>query len=433
MIVHSAEEYRSWLSKEARIPAGFRFFTSRLSFAPVERPEVSEVTMSLAMILSLPEDTVAVGVTTSNRFCGAPVLLARERLRGGRLRCVVVNNKVANVGAPQGLETAKKIAAAGAEAAGRMGVTISDDHALSVSTGVIGWSIPRASVLNALAGIEHGEVEPLAVAEAIMTTDRYPKMAWREHASGARCLAVAKGAGMVEPNLATMLGFVLLDVTANREQLDRVFRRVVERTFNAISVDGDQSTSDTVLCLANGASGVTLSDAELEGMLEPVCARLAEEIVRNGEGTGHVVQVTIGGLSDAVLARRIAKHVVNSPLVKTAVYGNDPNVGRLIAATGHALAQGDAPADVEIEKARLSVFGTTVFENGSFRLDGAVERALAEQLRTAQQDEKLVGYPQNRPKVPIRIDFTGRSGTDVTVLGSDLSYEYIRENADYRT
>ncbi|HKK47700.1 MAG TPA: bifunctional ornithine acetyltransferase/N-acetylglutamate synthase, partial [Alkalispirochaeta sp.] len=330
MSFDSAAEYRSYLAREAPVPRGFYFFTTSLVFVPPERPDAGEASMNVAVIESDP-GAVTVGVTTRNRFCGAPVVLARERLPGGAVRAVVINNKVANVASPSGLTDARAVAAALARER-----QLPEEETLSVSTGVIGWSLPTEQMVAAVQGISSVPCGPVDVAEAIMTTDRYPKVAW-ERRRGATCLGVAKGAGMIEPNLATMLGFVMCDAHVERDVLDRVFRRVVARTFNTISVDGDQSTSDMVLCTANGASGAELSEEDLEELLLPVCRSLAREIVRNGEGTAHMMEVRVRGVGDHQLARRIGTHVVNSPLVKTAVYGNDPNVGRILAAVGDAL------------------------------------------------------------------------------------------------
>ncbi|MFW5694169.1 MAG: bifunctional ornithine acetyltransferase/N-acetylglutamate synthase [Alkalispirochaeta sp.] len=465
MSYHSAAEYRSYLAREAPVPRGFHFFTSSLSFVPPERPDAGEAVMKIAVIESDP-GAVSVGVTTRNRFCGAPVVLARERLPAGVIRAVVINNKVANVATAGGLTDARAVAAALAGAR-----RLPEEQTLSVSTGVIGWSLPTARMVAAVREISSQPCGPVDVAEAIMTTDRYPKMAWAR-VRGTTCLGIAKGAGMIEPNLATMLGFIMCDARVQRDVLDRVFRRVVERTFNTISVDGDQSTSDMVLCTANGAAETELSEEELEMLLEPVCRSLSREIVRNGEGTAHVIEVHVRGVPERTLARKIATHVVNSPLVKTAIYGNDPNVGRILAAVGDALDTWDPEHVVDWQSLTVTIADREVFRAGAFRLDGAVERELSDVLKGAAMDPALSGYPQDAPAVPIIVDFSGgvrgtaagHAGTrangrvhesnpayvpahdstavsgdipadveEIVVVGSDLSYEYIRENADYRT
>ncbi len=381
--------------------------------------------MNLAVIESDPGATT-VGVTTGNRFCGAPVLLARERLPAGKIRAIVVNNKVANVASGTGLHDARTVAAALARER-----SLPEEQTLSVSTGVIGWSLPTERMVAALRGISDTAAEAVDVAEAIMTTDRYPKLAWNRR-SGVTCLGIAKGAGMIEPNLATMLGFIMCDAQVDRDRLERVFRRVVAATFNTISVDGDQSTSDMVVCTANGVSGMEVSEGELEELLLPVCRTLSQEIVRNGEGTAHVIEVHVRGVTDRELSQRIGRHVVNSPLVKTAVYGNDPNVGRILAAAGDALDTWDTGHTVDVEALTVSIAGREVYRDGAFRLDGTVEEELAELLQRGAMDPQRAGYPQDVPNVTIQLSF-GSSGAETVVYGSDLSYDYVRENADYRT
>jgi glutamate N-acetyltransferase/amino-acid N-acetyltransferase len=286
-------------------------------------------------------------------------------------------------------------------------------------------------MVEALRGISDANRGPVDVAEAIMTTDRYPKVAWKR-SNGVTCLGVAKGAGMIEPNLATMLGFIMCDARVDRDRLDRVFRRVVDQTFNTISIDGDQSTSDMVLCIANGASGTEVSDTELEALLMPVCRSLAQDIVRNGEGTAHVMEIRVRGVNDYLLSQRIGRHVANSPLVKTAIFGNDPNVGRILAAVGDALDTWDTNHAVDADELTVTIAGRDVYREGSFRLDGTVERELAEFLQRAAMDPEISGYPQETPTVPIVLSF-GAFDNETVVYGSDLSYEYVRENADYRT
>ncbi len=387
--------------------------------------------MNVSLAVSEPEYTRTVGVATRNRFCGAPVELARERLPGGTIRSILVNNRVANVAAPGGLDDARLLA----RESSRL-FDIPEEHALSISTGVIGWRLPVASIREGVSRLAESEVGPVEFAEAIMTTDRYPKAAWRRSRKGATLLGVAKGAGMIEPHLATMLGFVMFDGRVEGAMLDTVFRRVVDGTFNTISVDGDQSTSDMVLLSANGASDIAVSEAELEDLLWPVCDELARDIVRNGEGTSHVIEATVRGVEERDRALKIAKHVVDAPLVKTAIFGNDPNVGRILAAVGDALDLWDDDRRVDIRHLRISIADTEVFSDGAFRLDEGVERNLAARLRACAMGPATRGYPQHRESVSIVIDFSAPGAPDsgeVVAIGSDLSYEYVKENADYRT
>lgn len=382
-------------------------------------------------LAAIESDTQAVltGVTTTNRFCGAPVILARERIRAGRLQGVLVNNKVANVGSSSGLDDARRLASALAERGG-----YAPELACSVSTGVIGWRLPLQRMVESVPKLERG-VHPLEVARAIMTTDRYPKLAWST-AGDARCLGIAKGAGMIEPRMATMLGFILLDAVVEPDLLADVFRSVVERSFNRISVDSDQSTSDMVLCMSNGASGAKIQDrAELTGLLEPVCTQLAEDIVRNGEGTAHVLEVSVRGRADEALLVGLARHVANSPLVKTAIYGNDPNVGRILGALGDGLSSLPGGDALDLSQLSVRILDTEVYRDGAFHLDGRTEAHLAAGLSAAAADPAHRGYPISDAVVPVLIDLApdDTAAPRAMVRGSDLSYEYIRENADYRT
>mgnify|MGYP006268444397 CR=1 FL=1 len=424
----SEPAYLSYLRENAVVPRGFSFSVGSLSFTPAERPDAGAATMNLSTIESDIPATL-VGVTTRNRFCGAPVSMARERIAAGALRGIVINNKVANVGSVHGLDDAGRIAAALAARGGYRA-----ELACSVSTGVIGWRVPVAALEAAVPELVPTR-DPVAVAQAMMTTDRYPKLAWNT-TGDARCLGVAKGAGMIEPRMATMLGFLMLDARVERSLLDRVFRAVVACSFNRISVDSDQSTSDMVLCLANGAGGVSIDDPqELEALLQPVCDTLAEDIVRNGEGTAHVLELRVRLVGPDELALGVARHIANSPLVKTAIYGNDPNVGRILAALGDALSTLPGGEEIDMAPLRVRILDTEVFRDGGFRLDGTSESRLAEGLAAAGFDPAQRGFPASAARVPILVDLApgDAAASEARVLGSDLSYEYIRENADYRT
>jgi glutamate N-acetyltransferase / amino-acid N-acetyltransferase len=424
----NAREYEEYLDNDVPQPAGFRFFLQKLRFHPAERPGSDPLPMNISCILSEPQQTAAALVTTTNRFPGASILLARERIAAGRIRGIVVNNKVANVGVASGLDDARRIANEAARV-----FSVPPGEVLSVSTGVIGWRLPVETMVQVLPQLPGSPGTARTLAQAIMTTDRYPKMAGNRVGAGASILGVAKGAGMIEPNLATMLAFFMTDARVSPEVLDRVLRRVVDRSFNSLSVDSDQSTSDIVLALANGAGGGTVDEADLERAWQPVADGLALEIVRNGEGTSHVIEVVLRGCPRRDLARNLARHVVNSPLVKTAVHGNDPNVGRILAALGDALSTYDGRGELDPATVELSCAGHVLYRDGTFRLDRHTEDGLVRVFADAAMDPVLEGYPQDRGTVEIVIDFHGSDAEDVRVLGSDLSHEYIRVNADYRT
>lgn len=423
----SSESWEQHLD-QCPVPRGFRFFRTGIRFSPEERPGASPYAMNISFLLSDSPGTTAAAVATQNRYPGAPVQLLRERRLPGPLRGILINNKVANVAAPGGLETARRLAAAAALQFG-----IPEHQTLSVSTGVIGWALPWEPMVSALTTLDTHECSPRQFAEAIMTTDRYPKVAWSTAPGGPIMMGAAKGAGMIEPDMATMLGFFTTDAVVAPEVLQETLKRVVERSFNALSVDGDQSTSDMVIALASGATGVSVGSRELEKMWQPVADELALEIVRNGEGTAHVLEVTVRGVADRSLARKVGRHVVNSPLVKTAVYGNDPNIGRILGALGSALHRYDPRGTVDPRELTITIADCPVYRDGAFQIDKSTEQRLSALLAARSMDPELRGYPQDNGTVAMVLDFGGAAGEDVRVLGSDLSYEYIRENADYRT
>ena len=432
----SAEEYLAALEARGPFPRGFRCATRQITFEPVERPASRPYRMNMSLLLAEGPRVVTVGRTTTNRFMGAPVRLARERLPQGGVQALLINNRVANVASPTGYEDAVALADAVAARTG-----LEANRALSISTGVIGWSLPLSAMQAELPALVAalGAATPLDFARAIMTTDRYPKLVVRE-VDGVRIVGTAKGAGMVEPSMATMLAFITTDAEIDRAEADALLGDVVERTFNTITVDGDQSTSDMALLLCSGAAelrvGREVDTQRFRAALEEVCAELALEIVRNGEGTAHVIDVEVRGVPSAELARAIGKRIVNSPLVKTAVNGNDPNVGRIVAAAGAFLGSAAGRAlgadQLEIDALRLIVQGHTVFERGAFRLNHELEGRLSQALHAAAMDMRLKGYPQLHGTVRIELDF-GRGAAAARVLGSELSEEYVHENADYRT
>ena len=450
----SAEEYHAALESRASLPEGFRSGCTSLSFSPRERP--GRQSMNLCLIL-LDEDTpLFAGVTTHNRFCGAPVRICRERLGQEAIRGILVNNRVANVGAPGGEEDALAILERLGSALG-----ISGRLLLPASTGVVGWGLPRKDMEAALSALVESleDRSLLPVARGIMTTDSFPKL-HREAVGKGAIVGVAKGAGMIEPNMATLLGFLVTDVQIGREELRVALSYCAERSFNRISIDGDQSTSDILLAVSSGRKPA-VDPRQFRGALLSVCRRLAEDVVRNGEGVGHVLRVRVRGAGEAV-ALGAAKAVVNSPLVKTAIFGNDPNVGRIVAALGDYLGNAGI-AGPDPSMFRISMGGVGIFERGSFTLDSEREGRLARYLQECALEPGRVAYPAHGRCVEIDIDLghdAGRraagpeggrrddpqdgaprdgggagesEGVAVEVIGADLSYEYVRENADYRS
>jgi glutamate N-acetyltransferase/amino-acid N-acetyltransferase len=244
---------------------------------------------------------------------------------------------------------------------------------------------------------------------------------------------------MIEPNLATMLVYLLTDVAVPREALRAMLARAVEVSFNCISVDSDTSTSDTVVAVSSGRAACP-DLALFEAALTRVCQDLAEDVVRNGEGVHHVMRVQVTGARDFAAARSLGKAIINAPLFKCAVAGNDPNVGRLVQAIGRHLGANEPGLDLSRMGARIG--GTEIFARGTFQLDREKERALAQHLTEAELYSSRpprngvftppVDYPTHERCVEIEVDL-GLGSASATVLGGDLTHEYVSENADYRS
>lgn len=430
---NSRESHREWLASQAALPAGFKCATARFDFTPVEAPKPSKMTVTL-LALEKPTDSFA-AVFTKNAVPGAPVIIGRRRLDAARLGAVVVNNKISNVCAPGGVEASEMVCAAAARALG-----LAPDEVLPSSTGVIGWRLPVDAMVGSLpsvaASLEGGSILPAA--EGIVTTDLYPKIR-RADLMGGSIVGIAKGAGMIEPNMATMLVFIVTDLAVPRADVRAILSRATATTFNRISVDSDTSTSDTVALLSSCARPCA-DLAAFEAALHTVCADLAEDVVRNGEGVRHVIRVRVSGAPDEATAAALGKAVVNAPLFKCAVAGNDPNVGRLVQAIGKFV--GASGPALDLSRLRARIGGMEIFGDGVFKLDREKEIALAAHLKSAELYESApdasghfavpVDFPRHERCVEIEVDL-GVGDSSATVLGADLTHEYVSENADYRS
>jgi len=356
-------------------------------------------------------------VFTLNKAQAAPVLVAKARLAAsaGRARVVVINSGCANAcTGPVGIETAELMADAAAGAA-----FVDPAEALVASTGVIGVALDRERVIGGIvsAAASLSEDGGLDAALAIMTTDPFPKAAAVEVTTAGgtfRVGGIAKGSGMIEPMMATMLGVVTTDAAIEPALLQRALTAVVDVTFNAISVDGECSTNDCVFALANGASGVTIGANELDQFVEAlrhVCEPLAMGIVRGGEGATKLVTIDVTGAQSNAEAKKAARAIANSPLVKTAVHGADPNWGRLVAVAGRA------GVGFDLARARVQIGDIELFADG---------RPFDERAPAASEHLK-------EHEVALRVDLgTGGSGR-ARMWTCDLSADYVKINAEYRT
>ncbi|MFI2753608.1 bifunctional glutamate N-acetyltransferase/amino-acid acetyltransferase ArgJ [Cellulomonas sp. P22] len=349
--------------------------------------------------------TTSAAVFTRSLFSGPSVTLSRAGDLAG-LRAVVVVSGNANVATGEpGLADARELQAWAAARAG-----CAPEQVLVASTGVIGVPYPMATMRDRLADLDPAAPVDLdAVSRAIMTTDTHPKVASRQ-VGPARVVGIAKGVGMIEPDMATMLSFVYTDAQVPADELDRIFRAVVARTYNAVSVDTDTSTSDTAAILASGAAGPVDLD-ELEAALLEVCTELVRMIASDGEGASTLIEVRVTGARDDAQAKLVGKAVVNSPLVKTAVHGADPNWGRVAMAIGKCSTE----TDIRQEAVRISFGGLETYPR----------------LPTPEVRAQLEAYLKN-DEVVIEVDLGIADGA-FTVFGCDLTEGYIRINADYTT
>lgn len=377
------------------LPRGFRCASRNCGLKPAAK--------DLALFAS-DVDAAAAAVFTRSHFPGAPVVLGRETIRAGRLRAIVANSKVSNVATGRrGLDDARRMAAA---AAAELGT--SPDRVLVSSTGVIGIPLPIEKIEQGLRGMAAElQGDPLVGVEGIMTTDTHPK-ALSACVGEATITWVAKGSGMIEPNMATMLAYIFTDAAIDAPTLDRMLREAVDVSFNMLSVDSDTSTSDTCAMLANGHAGAVDPHA-FRAALTDGCIRMAEMLARDGEGATRLLRATVRGAKTTAEARRIAKSLVNSPLVKTMVHGADPNVGRILMAVGKCF-------DCTVVPER-----TDGWINGHPVLRGGERLAF---------DEARVRAALGTEVVDIEVAL-GVGSAEATAYGCDLTNGYIAENAAY--
>ena len=386
-------------------------------FSAVEAAIKKPGRLDLALIYSEVPATVA-AVFTTNKVKAAPLLLSMERVTSGFSRAVVVNSGNANActgrqGMADAMETSKLIADS---------LSLPQDTILVASTGVIGQPLPMERMRNAIPNLV-GKLSSATLAEvarAIMTTDTFPKMEIRKGEAGANqytIAGVAKGSGMIMPNMATMLSFVVTDAAVDPSWLRELFPAAVDTSFNCITVDGDTSTNDTALIMANGMAGNpeirkgTPEAVAFEKMLREILLSLSRQIVLDGEGATKFVGIVVkGAISDAD-SKKAAMAIANSLLVKTAFFGQDANWGRILAAIGYS------GIDIDQDRVLLSFDDVVVVKNGIFA-GGDAEALATEVLK--------------KKEFTVTVDLQLGMGC-ATVYTTDLSYDYVKINADYRT
>jgi len=388
--------------------AGVRLATAA---AGIRKPGRADV-----LLIEIPEGAATAAMFTRNAFCAAPVILARRHLASDAPRYLLINSGNANAGTGEpGLQAAQQ----SCDALARQ-CAVKPEAVLPFSTGVIGEPLPVDKIRAVLGSLQQGlsaDAWP-AAAQAIMTTDTVPKLVSRQLslAGGTVTLTgIAKGAGMIRPDMATMLSFLATDARLDKDSLQNCLRRAVNKSFNRISVDGDTSTNDAAVLIATGCAGVTPHAAELEtfqAALDEVCIDLARSIVRDGEGATKLINIVVEQGRNEQECSRVAYAIAHSPLVKTAFFASDPNWGRILAAVGYAGLEG-----LEIDKVGLYLDDVCIVEQGG----RAASYTEAQGRRVMQQAE-----------ITIRVVLQ-RGQATTTVWTCDFSYDYVKINAEYRT
>lgn len=372
-------------------------------------------------LITLPETATVAGVFTQNRFCAAPVQVCKKHLKktNGKIRALVINTGIANAGTGEiGLQAAKKTCAAAAQL-----LNIQESEVLPFSTGVILEHLPVERLIAALPNAKENlnAQNWENAAHAIMTTDTRAKIVSQEVAINGQKIhitGIAKGAGMIHPNMATMLGFVALDAAVSPALLQKTIQEAAAQSFNAISVDGDTSTNDSFILMATGALPLKFETGEEDGWQElknaihAVSLQLAKAIVQDGEGATKFITIDVSGGNNEAECQKIARAIAHSPLVKTAFFASDPNLGRILAAIGYA---GIDDLNVAILKVYLD--DVLVAENGGRASNYQEEDG----KRVMAKSEITIGVELNRGKAHFRL------------YTCDLSHDYVSINADYRS
>ncbi|MGE5470296.1 MAG: bifunctional glutamate N-acetyltransferase/amino-acid acetyltransferase ArgJ [Bacteroidota bacterium] len=371
-------------------------------------------------LIALDAGCTVAGVFTQNRFCAAPVQLCRNHLAAGQeIRALVINTGIANAGTG---EPGRQAAQASCEAVGEL-LTVAPEQVLPFSTGVILEALPVERIKAGLpaAGADLKADNWHAAAHAIMTTDTVAKAASRRLVVGGKTVnitGISKGAGMIKPNMATMLGFLATDAGIAQSLLDQLVKEAADLSFNCITVDGDTSTNDSFVMVASGQSGASFATAadagwaEIRAAIVGVAVELAQAIVRDGEGATKFITVAVEGGKTVDECRQVGYAIGHSPLVKTAFFASDPNLGRILAAVGYA-----GITDLDVDGVRVWLDNVLVAENGG---------------RAAAYREEDGARVMAQAEITVRVDL-GRGAAAATVYTCDFSYDYVKINADYRS
>jgi glutamate N-acetyltransferase/amino-acid N-acetyltransferase len=378
-------------------PRGFR--------SSVRNVGIRDETLDFTVIVS-DVPAAAAAMFTQNRFCGAAIPVGQEHVANGQLQAFVINSKNANVATgAEGLANIREIVQLVARE-----LQIDPQDILPSSTGVIGWQLPMEKIRAGIVGVgqqlQEGQLH--LCAQGIMTTDTHPKLGYRR-VGDAVLVGMAKGVGMIEPNMATMLSYFVTDAKISAAQLKQMLKEAVDISFNCLSVDTDTSTSDTVAIMANGLAGEVPLD-EFRLALQDLAIELTKALARDGEGATKLLEVTVKDAATPAQAKRVAKAILNSPLVKTAVFGADPNWGRVAMAIGKC----DEQTDIEPAKVSIAFGDLTVYQGQPLPQDRLP--ALKAYLQGAE--------------IAIRVSL-GLGTSSSTVWGCDLSYEYVKINGEY--
>jgi len=396
--------------------AGVRLGVAEAGIRKINRRDLTVIELA-------PGSRVA-GVFTKNRFCAAPVHVCREHLKQEGIRALVINTGIANAGTGEpGMEAARQSCAALAKL-----MDLRADQILPFSTGVILEPLPvdrlKAGLPAALSALKTDGWHDAA--HAIMTTDTVAKAASRKVGAGetaATITGIAKGAGMIRPNMATMLGFMATDAAISQPMLERLVKEAADESFNCITIDGDTSTNDSFILIATGQGAAKFESITAPGWEEfkqsviAVARELAQAIVRDGEGATKYIEIAVEGGRSVSECKAVGYAIGHSPLVKTAFFASDPNLGRILAAIGYAWNNDPALADLDDTKVKVWLGDTLVAENGG---------------RAASYREEDGAAAMKPAEIKVRVDL-GRGSQSAKVWTCDFSYEYVKINADYRS